>query len=149
MKKEHSSQKHPQEEKEIHLLADILALILDKENGEAENALKYLRRRAEKSKLTGGALKNLFLHLAEKYHIATPETSSQKNENNQKLTQRIRVLERKQYDLQTIIRNLELHIEELYHDNASFYYRGSYQNIIIFIAIIFGIFFGLALSKFF
>jgi hypothetical protein len=49
--------------KEIKLLADILALVLEDQPGQSTSALETIRRRAQASRITGGALKNLFLRL--------------------------------------------------------------------------------------
>lgn len=54
-----------EDQKDIRLLADILALILDEEQGQAHTALLTLRQRAKKRKISGGTLKNLFTSLAE------------------------------------------------------------------------------------
>ncbi|MXV35010.1 MULTISPECIES: hypothetical protein [unclassified Saccharibacter] len=54
-----------EDQKDIRLLADILALVLDEEQGQANAALETLRQRARKRKISGGTLKNLFRSLAE------------------------------------------------------------------------------------
>ncbi|GBQ05594.1 hypothetical protein [Saccharibacter floricola] len=54
-----------EDQKDIRLLADILALVLDEEQGQASAALEALRQRARKRKVSGGTLKNLFRSLAE------------------------------------------------------------------------------------
>lgn len=54
-----------EDQKDIRILADILALVLDEEQGQASAALKALRQRARKRKMSGGTLKNLFARLAE------------------------------------------------------------------------------------
>lgn len=54
-----------EDQKDIRLLADILALVLDEEQGQASAALEALRQRARKRKVSGGTLKNLFTKLAE------------------------------------------------------------------------------------
>lgn len=46
--------------KEVKLLSDILALVLEEQQGQAVAALETLRRRAQRNSTTGGALKNLF-----------------------------------------------------------------------------------------
>lgn len=50
--------------KEIKVLSDILALVLEDSPGSAQNALDALRARARRNTMTGGALKNLFTSLA-------------------------------------------------------------------------------------
>ncbi|MCX2562804.1 hypothetical protein [Acetobacter thailandicus] len=46
--------------KELKTLSDILALILDEEQGQSASALDAIKARARRNKITGGALKNLF-----------------------------------------------------------------------------------------
>ena len=50
--------------KEVKLLADILALVLEDQPGQSSSALDAVRRRAQASRITGGAIKNLFLRLS-------------------------------------------------------------------------------------
>ena len=49
--------------KEIKLLADILALVLEDQAGQSSSALDAIRRRAAANRVTGGAIKNLFMRL--------------------------------------------------------------------------------------
>ncbi|AQS85954.1 MAG: hypothetical protein ABF876_12095 [Acetobacter aceti] len=50
--------------KELKVLSDILALVLEDQAGQSEAALSALRARAQRNKITGGALKNLFTAIA-------------------------------------------------------------------------------------
>lgn len=50
--------------KELKILADILALVLEDHPGQSANALDAIRNRARRNGMTGGALKNLFTALA-------------------------------------------------------------------------------------
>ena len=50
--------------KELKVLSDILALVLEEQEGQSIAALNALRSRARKSGTTGGALKNLFVAIA-------------------------------------------------------------------------------------
>lgn len=50
--------------KELKVLSDILALVLEDQDGQASNALNALRSRARRNAITGGALKNLFVAIA-------------------------------------------------------------------------------------
>ncbi|RUT27107.1 hypothetical protein C0V97_02515 [Asaia sp. W19] len=50
--------------KELKVLSDILALVLEEQEGQSAAALNALRSRARKSGMTGGALKNLFVAIA-------------------------------------------------------------------------------------
>ncbi|GBR50366.1 hypothetical protein AA106555_0185 [Neokomagataea thailandica NBRC 106555] len=49
--------------REIKILSDILALVLDEQSGTSEAALAALKLRAARNEFTGGALKNLFMGL--------------------------------------------------------------------------------------
>ncbi|ACI52778.1 conserved hypothetical protein [Gluconacetobacter diazotrophicus PA1 5] len=50
--------------KELKILSDILALVLEEHPGQSANALDALRNRARRNGTTGGALKNLFTAIA-------------------------------------------------------------------------------------
>jgi hypothetical protein len=50
--------------RELKVLADILALVLEEHPGSSSNALDALRKRAQRNAITGGALKNLFIAIA-------------------------------------------------------------------------------------
>ncbi|AQS88848.1 hypothetical protein AA101099_2187 [Neoasaia chiangmaiensis NBRC 101099] len=50
--------------KELKILSDILALVLEDQPGQASNALEAIRNRARRNAMTGGALKNLFVAIA-------------------------------------------------------------------------------------
>ncbi|MFH7810938.1 MULTISPECIES: hypothetical protein [Acetobacter] len=50
--------------KELKILSDILALVLEDHPGQSDTALQALRNRARKNSTTGGALKNLFQTIA-------------------------------------------------------------------------------------
>lgn len=50
--------------KELKTLSDILALVLEEQAGQSQSALEALRARARKNGITGGALKNLFVSIA-------------------------------------------------------------------------------------
>lgn len=148
--------KKPQEqntERDIRLLGDIIALILDKEDGEAVNALAHLRTRAQDSKITGGALKNLFFQMVKHHQIKDTLSSDEtmkahKNtlQREEEFKKRIKTLRDKQYGLQNYIRNLENKIERLHEDNASFHHVGSYQKMTAIIAVILGILIGITIS---
>ncbi|MFT8807497.1 hypothetical protein [Gluconobacter sp.] len=47
--------------REIKILSDILALVLDEQPGHAASALERIRQMARRDNITGGALKNLFI----------------------------------------------------------------------------------------
>ncbi|MDG6095522.1 hypothetical protein LOC54_10495 [Acetobacter sp. AN02] len=50
--------------KELKILSDILALVLEDQAGQSEAALEAIRSRAKRNGTTGGALKNLFTAIA-------------------------------------------------------------------------------------
>lgn len=52
--------------REVKVLADILALVLEDQPGSSAVALETLRRKAQQNRVTGGALKNLFQSIAAK-----------------------------------------------------------------------------------
>jgi len=51
--------------REVKVLGDLLALVLEDQPGSAETALAAIRRRAQQEGVSGGAIKNLFLRLAQ------------------------------------------------------------------------------------
>nr|WP_298795021.1 hypothetical protein [uncultured Acetobacter sp.] len=50
--------------REIKILSDILALVLEDQQGQSDSALEAIKARARRDGITGGALKNLFQTLA-------------------------------------------------------------------------------------
>ncbi len=65
--------------KELKTLSDILALVLEEQAGQSQSALDALRARAKRSGITGGALKNLFVAIANdppKTRKADPATAA-------------------------------------------------------------------------
>ncbi|GAN67979.1 hypothetical protein [Acetobacter orleanensis] len=52
------------DQREIKILSDILALVLEEQSGQSETALEAIKSRARRDGITGGALKNLFQSLA-------------------------------------------------------------------------------------
>ncbi len=54
----------PIDPKELKTLSDILALVLEEQPGSSASALEAIRVRARRSGITGGALKNLFVAIA-------------------------------------------------------------------------------------
>jgi len=75
--------------REIKILSDILALVLDEQPGHAATALERIRQMARRDGVTGGALKNLFM--------TRIGTAQQKNtpDREQGLRERISTLERR------------------------------------------------------
>lgn len=115
------SQSHDQ--REIRLLADILALVLDDEQGQAEAALERIRQRAKQLPLTGGSLKNLFNILAETCQITdyeskdSAEPAAQTTEENSGTTKQIRNLEVCLENLSLEHRKLQSWFSALQHEN--------------------------------
>ncbi|GAB29701.1 hypothetical protein APS_0303 [Acetobacter pasteurianus subsp. pasteurianus LMG 1262 = NBRC 106471] len=62
--------------KELKILSDILALVLEDQPGQSTTALEALRNRAKRNATTGGALKNLFQTIAEDPEKAKPARAS-------------------------------------------------------------------------
>ena len=61
--------------KELKTLSDILALVLEDQPGQSASALEALRVRARRSGITGGALKNLFVSIANDPPPPAPSSS--------------------------------------------------------------------------
>ncbi|MBS1102305.1 hypothetical protein JK202_04625 [Gluconobacter sp. Dm-62] len=75
--------------REVKILSDILALVLDEQPGHAASALERIRQMARRDSVTGGALKNLFIT-----RIGTvPQNDASERENG--LRERISGLERR------------------------------------------------------
>ncbi|MBV9785708.1 MAG: hypothetical protein JO264_18030 [Acidisphaera sp.] len=55
---------HEPEPREVKLLSDILALVLSDEAGQAGAALEALRRKARQGRISGGAIKDVFLRIS-------------------------------------------------------------------------------------
>lgn len=62
--------------KELKILSDILALVLEDQPGQSATALETIKNRARKNKITGGALKNLFQAIAPDPSQARPKRST-------------------------------------------------------------------------
>ncbi|MGD7069174.1 hypothetical protein [Acetobacter sp. AAB5] len=62
--------------KELKILSDILALVLEDQPGQSATALEALRSRAKRNATTGGALKNLFQTIAADPEKAKPARAS-------------------------------------------------------------------------
>ncbi|GBR46619.1 hypothetical protein CSR02_07000 [Acetobacter pomorum] len=62
--------------KELKILSDILALVLEDQPGQSATALEALRNRAKRNATTGGALKNLFQTIAVDPAKAKPARAS-------------------------------------------------------------------------
>ncbi|MBR2124459.1 MAG: hypothetical protein IJ934_04720 [Acetobacter sp.] len=68
--------------KEIKILSDILALVLEEHPGQSSTALETLRRRAKRNNTTGGAIKNLFQVLATNPSKAREASSASSRSRN-------------------------------------------------------------------
>jgi len=62
--------------KELKILSDILALVLEDQPGQSATALETIKNRARKNNITGGALKNLFQAIAPDPSQARPKRST-------------------------------------------------------------------------
>lgn len=75
--------------KELKILSDILALVLEDHPGQSDTALQALRNRARKNNTTGGALKNLFQTIAvnpSKAKTASRQTGTRASSSKAKTT---------------------------------------------------------------
>ncbi len=68
--------------KELKILSDILALVLEDQPGQSATALEALRNRAKRNATTGGALKNLFQTIAADPEKAKPVRASKTRANS-------------------------------------------------------------------
>lgn len=107
------------DKKELKILADILALVLETEPGQSSNALEALKKRAKKNMVTGGALKNLFYSIAEnppKPENKPPPRSRKTTSNSTDLIKarsQITTLTQDINRLDTLIRSLRTQNESL------------------------------------
>ena len=71
--------------KELKTLSDILALILDEEQGQSASALDAIKARARRNKITGGALKNLFQTITDdpSWRSSFKNTKAQTQDNSE------------------------------------------------------------------
>lgn len=107
------------DKKELKILADILALVLENEPGQSANALETLKKRAKKNMVTGGTIKNIFYSIAE--NPPKPETKpssrSRKSTTNNadliKARSQITSLTQDINRLDTVIRSLRVQNESL------------------------------------
>lgn len=106
--------------KELKILADILALVLEDEKGQSVNALEAIKKRAKKNGITGGSLKNLFYSVAQ--NPPKPENTStarsRKNTNASsddllKARSQITTLTQDINRLDMLVRNLRMQKESL------------------------------------
>lgn len=109
------------DERETKILADILALILEEQPGEAHAALDALRTRAIRSDVTGGALKNLFSHL-----ITEPRSTGPSAMERQ-LLQRLRRAENELKQRQARASTLNAFPTRLQQDNEDLVLKRSSQ----------------------
>ncbi|AOX20214.1 hypothetical protein [Kozakia baliensis] len=81
--------------KELKVLSDILALVLEDQAGQASTALDAIRARAKRNNVTGGALKNLFVAIApeppQKARTRTRTRSTASNNTAESIESRQRI----------------------------------------------------------
>lgn len=122
--------------KELKVLSDILALVLEEHSGQSANALEALKSRAKKNSMTGGALKNLFLAIApnppkpKATRPRAPRASAKTNANTandassatrSQITKLTESLNKLDIDLRTVkAKNDSLKIE-LYHTQQAYH----------------------------
>ncbi|QHI95838.1 hypothetical protein GT348_05890 [Aristophania vespae] len=138
---------HPLDQKELRLLADILALVLDDEAGQAQAALDRLRHRARQQEISGGSFKNLIISLAE---TSAGSDTLLKKRHELEIQRYKDVME----ELATQHRNLQRHVALLERDNQIIRYNHSqqhdilpWQRIRVIIALLAGILLGIAASQ--
>lgn len=104
--------------KELKILADILALVLEDESGQSANALEAIKKRAKKNTVTGGALKNLFYSVANNPPKKESSSSRSRKSNNSsedliKARSQIAILTQDINRLDMLVRNLRMQNESL------------------------------------
>lgn len=103
--------------KELKILSDILALVLEEETGQSTNALEAIKKRAKKNTITGGALKNLFQSIANNPPKTERPTRSKKTSTSSadliKARSQISELTQDINHLDSVIRNLRRQNESL------------------------------------
>lgn len=149
--------------KELKILADILALVLEEQEGQSQNALQTLKKRAKKDMVTGGALKNLFNTIAinppkqkntNKPKAETTDTTIKLLHARTQLTKLTNTID----DLDATIKSLQRHNETLRSElilkqksrvelEAALYVaesKASFRSTLIIASILFGLFCGIA-----
>ncbi len=107
------------DKKELKILSDILALVLENEPGQSINAIEAIKKRARKNMVTGGALKNIFNSIAENPPKPEIKTSSRNRKNTDtipdllKARSQINALTQDINHLDSIIRSLRMQNESL------------------------------------
>lgn len=149
--------------KELKVLADILALVLEDQPGQSANALEAIKKRAQKNGTTGGALKNLFTNIVNNPPTKAKANSNQPKKNNDsedllKARSQISTLTHSINQLDTSLRNLRRQNESLRSELlltqrsraeiqatlAAASDKFPFKTIIIIIALLCGLFCGIA-----
>ncbi|MDF7673985.1 hypothetical protein PT277_07825 [Acetobacteraceae bacterium ESL0709] len=136
----------PFDPKELRLLADILALVLDDEVGQAEAALERLRQRAKQQSLSGGALKNLIITLAENSNGRVDLLRKRHEAEIKHYQEETEHLAAQHRDLQKYVSFLERDNQILRY-NSQQQYDLPWPRIRVVIALITGLLIGIALSQ--
>lgn len=157
--------------REIKILSDILALVLEDQKGQSETALEAIKARARRDGITGGALKNLFQTLAPDIERLTAARKAREDTEIRTLestihTLRIQlhdrgeVLNRMEHNLRIVRGNNEnlksqLHVMQTAHAEARHMLsmkmmENSYPRLmIIFVAVMAGLLAGIAGTQLF
>lgn len=136
----------PLDPKELRLLADILALVLDDEAGQAQAALERLRERARKQDISGGSFKNLIITLADH---SEGRTDLLKKRHELEIKRCQEVME----DLSKQHRKLQKYVSYLEKDNQILRFNSNqgdilpWQRIKFILALITGLLTGIAASQ--
>ncbi|EHD14306.1 hypothetical protein CIN_02380 [Commensalibacter intestini A911] len=149
--------------KELKVLADILALVLEDQPGQSANALEAIKKRAKKNGTTGGALKNLFTNIANNPPTQSRASSTQSRKANNsedllKARSQISNLTQSINQLDASLRNLRRQNEalrsellltqrsraEMQASLSAAAEKFPFRNIIILVALLCGLFCGIA-----
>ncbi|CAK7192029.1 hypothetical protein COMNV_00212 [Commensalibacter sp. Nvir] len=102
--------------KELKILSDILALVLEEQSGQSASALETLKKRAKKNAITGGALKNLFSSI-----VNSPPTKQPRQSKTQKTNDLAELIKARSQinDLTQSINRLDATVRGLRRSNES------------------------------
>ncbi|QDH16414.1 hypothetical protein [Swingsia samuiensis] len=99
--------------KELKILSDILALVIEEPKESASNILDTLRLRAKRNSITGGTLKNIFIQLA------NDQTRQDFKRQNAQLISRIHKLERELESSKNTLRSFQSAFHQSQQKNSS------------------------------
>ncbi|CAI3937045.1 MULTISPECIES: hypothetical protein [Commensalibacter] len=148
--------------KELKVLSDILALVLEDQPGQSANALEAIKKRAKKNATTGGALKNLFTNIVNNPPPRKTSNSQSKKSNDSadliKARSQISDLTHSINQLDSAIRNLRRQNEalrsellltqrsraEMQSALSVVQEKSPFKTVLVIVSLLCGLFFGIA-----